>query len=1310
MHCMSPVSLHVFFFIYSHHHSDVETETDGNASVSSNLERPPRAKSRNIIRMTKSLRKQLSGAGGVVSRRHKNERDAVEIGRRVGRALQGVQVNQTSGMTPHRRFASTTSYAAVLSLEQRSKATRRRRNKATIEREHVSPVKRANDTKTTIIEQELKLYTCHASIWSQKTKTESGDFGLTKPLFDLKLLPHDGSLSKCPRCSEGPTGHNKLSSRQCKLHCFTHMNALTTVLPVREYVVEFFACKVSAMAQLLVKWAGITERELNTCQNVTLPSSERDSARKSIKLKLDKVTSNCFYVPQDTASCSGVSGWGPEVSDNVYKVCQLGFHMFTGISLWRIKAAIDLVKRGSTSFISKAELGVRRTTSEDKSLVYGQGTSSNMRPNRTIWIRTWLQTTLPPFIQTHANGQKRIQDASFSTPLALARAAIDAFWTFHVLLEQARRDLLAVKFKIFKNDHPEDKSLDALVPDPSWVANLSHALGLHAPLPDDASSGAAFSGCAPPVSAVAAASRALGVCAPAMPLVAAAFRARPGSIAVGAPSWVVPGPGFRANSPAAMPLDAASSPVIAVPVPVPAVDAAGSASGSARCKQVPAAQASVAPDADASMESEPGQVDPEPRQASRQAAAGAADMPACMEPHNCVLRVMMAPSADGLVNMRDVNAINTMASLVQQKKMKGSRSKADERKPDKELEKEMYEKIANIENSNHEHVSYLPANAQLQPGDAVMVEQDFDERSGRIAADLQSDASDYGLKYHLFLSNVDKYMEAAARAVSKPRVVQHAVAESVKEMKKEKLAQERRERQLKEQLERGDDSLLIEDDQRLKNLKSQVLSTSPFVKVALAMNDILKRSKRATGASASSPDIDIDTLYAAMTGASEKSMDPLQAIETSFKLPSHLKQISVKTVFKILREDFADLVFPQACDLGTCTDCGLYSRKLAFYNRTIKVVNRTLTEKELLEYEEFMARYQLHKLEHTAERVAMLTRIENVLANPSGSILVIYDYSKSLYIPKFIRSTKDQLEHQNLEIKIAAIIVYANGRRYNYIFLHDATLPKGANTMMTMLYSVIRYHLSFGEARQAKRLYMQCDGGSENISFTPFGMIDFFVRLGWFESVELYRLPVGHSHQLIDAFFSAISRAYNKGCMTSIAGIIQRLNETWDGGIGHPSCPEDKVWNQIVRPQFVFLNTVLDFHSLMRAPMNKILNIRSRVLGWLFERSGKAPDARGYWDVDLWYMVSPALDVQNGRNWRGCNGVQRLSSTHAYRPLKLFDVGALVSADGIDIRGLAPGNIKLGRDQLCGGQVYTDGVSLLLQLIYHYAESNTTLL
>ena len=169
--------------------------------------------------------------------------------------------------------------------------------------------------------------------------------------------------------------------------------------------------------------------------------------------------------------------------------------------------------------------------------------------------------------------------------------------------------------------------------------------------------------------------------------------------------------------------------------------------------------------------------------------------------------------------------------------------------------------------------------------------------------------------------------------------------------------------------------------------------------------------------------------------------------------------------------------------------------------------------------------------------------------------------------------------------------------------------------------------------------------------------------------------------------------------MTSIAGIIQRLNETWDGGIGHPSCPEDKVWNQIVRPQFVFLNTVLDFHSLMRAPMNKILNIRSRVLGWLFERSGKAPDARGYWDVDLWYMVSPALDVQNGRNWRGCNGVQRLSSTHAYRPLKLFDVGALVSADGVDIRGLAPGNIKLGRDQLCGGQVYTDGVSLLLQLI-----------
>ena len=415
------------------------------------------------------------------------------------------------------------------------------------------------------------------------------------------------------------------------------------------------------------------------------------------------------------------------------------------------------------------------------------------------------------------------------------------------------------------------------------------------------------------------------------------------------------------------------------------------------------------------------------------------------------------------------------------------------------------------------------------------------------------------------------------------------------------------------------------------------------------------------------------------------------------KLDKCLKQLSVKTVLKSINTEFSTLKFEKSCDLGTCCDCASLTDRIIAFEQKLKSSNMVLTVAEQNEYANIKAEQALHTMEHKSERAAFAARVERVDLNPSKYMMLYYDYTKSVFLPKYIRGTKVQLEHQQLEVKICAVIVYANGRRYNYIFIHDATLPKGPDTMLTILYSIIKFHKSFGDAQTADTLYLQCDGGTENISFTPFAFHDFMIRQGIFRQIELYRLPVGHTHGLVDAFLSLCSLCYSKGMMTTIAGLIERMNTSWGTGNPHDPGIFANVFNNFIRPQFVYLDSTLDFTTLLRHHMNHIANIKKRIYGWLFVRSSDIPDRHGFYDVNLWFKVTPAMDDANMRDWRGSHGKQKNSLTEIVQPLKVFNTEYLDSlpADQ-DPRRLAPGVVKYDREFLCRRPENTADVSVFL--------------
>ena len=56
-------------------------------------------------------------------------------------------------------------------------------------------------------------------------------------------------------------------------------------------------------------------------------------------------------------------------------------------------------------------------------------------------------------------------------------------------------------------------------------------------------------------------------------------------------------------------------------------------------------------------------------------------------------------------------------------------------------------------------------------------------------------------------------------------------------------------------------------------------------------------------------------------------------------------------------------------------------------------------------------------------------------------------------------------------------------------------------------------------------LFLQIDGGSENTAKEFYGFCEYLVREAIFDKVEVSRLPVGHTHEDIDAMFGVIWKA-----------------------------------------------------------------------------------------------------------------------------------------------------------------------------------------
>ena len=208
-------------------------------------------------------------------------------------------------------------------------------------------------------------------------------------------------------------------------------------------------------------------------------------------------------------------------------------------------------------------------------------------------------------------------------------------------------------------------------------------------------------------------------------------------------------------------------------------------------------------------------------------------------------------------------------------------------------------------------------------------------------------------------------------------------------------------------------------------------------------------------------------------------------------------------------------------------------------------------------------------------RATLVARAKFARANP-GEVLYLnvdgMDQMKTA-IPRPRSQAKANDRGLPLTTKLTGVIDY--GRKW-YGFWSFPDLEATSNVTFTVLSRVIRLaqmdRARHGE-RFPKKLQLQMDNsGRDNKNHFLLGYCGLLVAEGVFEEVEAYFLPVGHTHNEIDATFSLVSRAINAQGPLSLPDLMECAGQAWRGEHADVGSADK---------ENILLTEVLDFRSAL---------------------------------------------------------------------------------------------------------------------------------
>jgi hypothetical protein len=207
---------------------------------------------------------------------------------------------------------------------------------------------------------------------------------------------------------------------------------------------------------------------------------------------------------------------------------------------------------------------------------------------------------------------------------------------------------------------------------------------------------------------------------------------------------------------------------------------------------------------------------------------------------------------------------------------------------------------------------------------------------------------------------------------------------------------------------------------------------------------------------------------------------------------------------EIIRTEFKEVRRPLEGEWKTCATCS----KLSLEETKIK------SSPELIEWKR---KKELHTQRAVAERSRMVEKEIDAKLNPQNTVMVLFDYTKAVLLPHF-RYPNNPVKlwllslflfnlcsqvgsTTKLPIQIAGLMnISTNGSR---LFFHLPAWPKSSNLVITQIFlELLAVKTSESASQRARKLVLQSDGGSENVSRTMMGFCAYLIHMGWFDEIR----------------------------------------------------------------------------------------------------------------------------------------------------------------------------------------------------------------
>jgi hypothetical protein len=223
------------------------------------------------------------------------------------------------------------------------------------------------------------------------------------------------------------------------------------------------------------------------------------------------------------------------------------------------------------------------------------------------------------------------------------------------------------------------------------------------------------------------------------------------------------------------------------------------------------------------------------------------------------------------------------------------------------------------------------------------------------------------------------------------------------------------------------------------------------------------------------------------------------------------------------------------------------------------------------------AQFDTHNASQKAEREVYYRHRDNAKRNPNKYMCLIIDGMDQfkLKIPQYEQNTKDN--DSLLDTKLSGIKVHGVG---TYFYFTSGTFKAGANLNIDCLNQTLldlrRIYdelIEKGELEKwPDKLYLQVDGGSENMNRFFLGYCDRLVAFGLFKTVKVNFLMVGHTHEDIDQIFSVVSGTLKKEKCLSLDQMMDRLSKL---DLNEPRPPKCKVLHSVWDWKYFFVGGYL---------------------------------------------------------------------------------------------------------------------------------------